>query len=238
MSRLVNLSIILAIACIAAIAHGDGTAAKCAAAKQKAAVKKIGSKLKCYQKAAAAGVAVDPTCLTAAETKFAASIAKANAKGGCVVTGDQGPIETACDACVQSIVTLTPATTTLPPTCETGSAYPQCGGTCPSGKSCRPYIEVHDACGTTTCATDCRCVDDATLCGQACAETCVVNRTTQCQGGDVVNVSCCSGSDGPCNPVSGSPHCCCGSCVVQQGSADFCQQGPVCNATNDGMTCQ
>jgi hypothetical protein len=240
MTRLVKLSTIVALASIVTIARGDGTPVKCAAAKQKAAVKKIGSKLKCYQKASANGVPVDQACLTAAETKFDAAIAKADAKGGCVVTGDQATIEGASDTCVQSILTLTPVTTTLPPTCETGSTYPQCGGTCPSGKSCRPYIETSTTCGTTDCIANCRCVDDATLCGQACTETCRVDTNNQCNGGGTIQtVSCCSGNDGACDTVSGTPHCCCAaSCVQPQGFIGFCDQGPVCDATHTTITCQ
>src|SRR5262249_46559194 len=137
MSRFMKLSTVVALASIVAVARGDGTPTKCAAAKQKAAVKKIASKLNCYQKAVSNGVAVDQACLMAAETKFDAAILKADGKGGCLVTGDQAPIEAAADTCVQSILALTPDT---PPTCETGSTYPTCGGACPSGTSCRPYI--------------------------------------------------------------------------------------------------
>jgi hypothetical protein len=238
MSRLVTLSTIVAFASIVAIARGDGTPAKCAAAKQKAAVKKIGSKLKCYQKAASNGVAVDPTCLTAAETKFDAAILKADGKGGCVVTGDQGPIEAAADACVQTILALTPTTTTLPPTCQTGS-YPTCGGTCPSGQSCRAYIENRTDCGTDRCIADCRCVDDTTLCGRACTSTCMVQTQNMCDGGTFQTVNCCSGNDDACDIPSGNPHCCCvGSCLQQTGFIGFCATGPVCDATGTFSTCQ
>src|SRR5262245_11271900 len=79
---------------------------RCAIAKNKAAAKKISAKLKCQQKALEVG-AVEPTCLTAAEAKFNDAIAKAEAAGGCAVMGDGPTIESAVDACVSAIVTLT-----------------------------------------------------------------------------------------------------------------------------------
>src|SRR5262245_53233362 len=92
---------------ISAGAHPGATPAqKCFMAKNKAAAKKIAAKLKCQQRALKVG-AVDPTCLTAAETKFNGAIAKAEAAGGCAVTGDGPTIESAVDACVSSIVVLT-----------------------------------------------------------------------------------------------------------------------------------
>src|ERR1700730_815317 len=60
---------------------------KCAAAKNSAAAKKISSKLRCQQRALLTGAAVDATCLSRAEMKFNAAVQKAEAKGGCVVTG-------------------------------------------------------------------------------------------------------------------------------------------------------
>lgn len=92
---------------ISAGAHpGQTPQQKCAIAKNKAAAKKIAAKLKCQQKALEVG-AVDPACLTAAETKFNGAIAKAEATGECAVTGDGPTIESAVDACVSAIVTLT-----------------------------------------------------------------------------------------------------------------------------------
>ena len=86
---------------------------KCAIAKNKAASKKIAAKLKCWQKAYAGAPTADPSCLSAAEEKFTLAIASAEKKGGCVVTGDASAIEGAVDSCVTSVVTLTPATTTM-----------------------------------------------------------------------------------------------------------------------------
>ena len=49
----------------------DKAAVKCSTGKQKAAVKKIGSKLKCHQKANAAGLPVDQACLAKARRSSA-----------------------------------------------------------------------------------------------------------------------------------------------------------------------
>ena len=68
-------------------ALGATPAQKCAATKTKAAGAKVYAKAKCYQKALANGSTVDSTCLTKAEQKFVAAFGKAEAKGGCAVTG-------------------------------------------------------------------------------------------------------------------------------------------------------
>jgi hypothetical protein len=75
-------------------------AAKCAAAKSKAAVKEITAKLKCDQKAKLAGKTVDPTCLMTAETKFVTAVGKAETAGGCVVIGDVTTIDSVANNCV------------------------------------------------------------------------------------------------------------------------------------------
>src|SRR5436189_1453975 len=84
----------------AGVIHAGATpAGKCAIAKNKAAVKKVAAKGKCWQKAFALGAPTpDSTCLSDAETKFSAAIAKAEAKGGCTtVPGDASAIESAVD---------------------------------------------------------------------------------------------------------------------------------------------
>jgi hypothetical protein len=92
---------------VSAGAHpGQTPGQKCSIAKNKAAAKEIAAELKCQQKALEVG-AVDPTCPTAAQTKFNAAIAKAEGAGGCAMTGDGQTIESAVDACVSAIVTLT-----------------------------------------------------------------------------------------------------------------------------------
>src|SRR5262245_9880918 len=89
---------------------GQTPAQKCSVAKSRAAGKKIEAKLKCQQRAVQTGTAIDPACLMTAETKFNDAIARAEASGGCAVSGDGATIEAAVDSCVESIVTLTPGT--------------------------------------------------------------------------------------------------------------------------------
>jgi hypothetical protein len=117
----------LLVGTLVAVAPGGARASetpaqRCSVAKSKAAAKKIVAKLTCQQKAIRVGAAIDPTCLTAAETKFDAAIVKAEAPGGCGANGDGPTIESAVDSCVDSIVTLTAGTTsttttTLPSLC-------------------------------------------------------------------------------------------------------------------------
>ena len=88
---------------------------KCAAAKQKAAGKKIAAKLGCHAKAKSkAPFTVDPACLTKAEGKFSASFAKA----GAACPGTAAPIEALVDNCVSTLVADVPGTGK----CPSGSA--------------------------------------------------------------------------------------------------------------------
>jgi len=235
MSRGLTLTVTIAVALLVGRAHAAASpAAKCAAAKHKAAVKKIGNKLKCHEKADAAGVSVDYTCLATAETKFSSSIAKADAKGGCVVAGNEAAIEGAADTCVGNIVALTPVTCGESP-------YPQCGGECPSGMRCQAFISEDHPCGGLDphCSTYCGCVDPAAACnGQACNQICSVATTCVNMIPSTTEL-CCGGLNGACDLVSGSPQCCCsGSCVQPVGFIGSCNQGVSCTADSRGTQCQ
>ena len=131
MRRLGQVMAVLAVLVVSAgIIYAGGTPEqKCAAAKNKAASKKIASKLRCYQKAFVAGKAVDPACLMAAENKFNTTIPKIENKGGCVVNGDANAIEGTVDTCVNNIVALTPVT----PTTATTTTTMPCSGTVVGG---------------------------------------------------------------------------------------------------------
>jgi hypothetical protein len=84
-------------------AYAADPGATCAAAKRKAAGKKVDGKLKCVAKATMKGMPVDALCLSKVETKFATAFAKAEAKGGCLTSGDAGAIEASVDACVATL---------------------------------------------------------------------------------------------------------------------------------------
>jgi len=95
----------------------------CAAAKLKAAGKKIFKKLVCYSKAEKAGTLVDPTCISAVELKYLDAFAKAET-GTCNTTGDAAAIEAIVDSTIDLIldelavssVPATPTPTPIPPT--------------------------------------------------------------------------------------------------------------------------
>jgi len=144
------LAVLIVLAVSTGLVYAGGTPAeKCAAAKSKAASKKIASKLRCYQKALLAGTGVDKTCLTAIETKFIDTISKIDGKGGCVVMGDANAIEGAVEKCVDDIVALTPATTTTSTTSSTTTTTTLVVPPCTTlGDPC-------GSCGTGICSALC-----------------------------------------------------------------------------------
>jgi len=233
---------LLAVVPVTASVHAAvSPAAKCAAAKQKAAVKKVGGKLKCHQKAAATGDPVDADCLAAVEEKFAAAIAKADSKGGCVRTGDAAAIEAAADRCLSDIGRETPAE---PPTCG-ATAYPECGGSCPAGQQCQAIVSTRFASSAESCtpvqdcSTRCECRNIDTACdGAPCDRICMADTRCAGQGQFTTTESCCSGDGGPCSN-SGSPVCCCSSsCFSLAGGQGICQSGLGCNASGTDSVCQ
>jgi hypothetical protein len=78
---------------------------KCEAKKLQATGKKGGAGLKCHSKAAKKNTAVDPTCLSKAETKFQSSFTKADAKGVCAAPGDALTIGVKVDTYVNDTAT-------------------------------------------------------------------------------------------------------------------------------------
>ena len=234
MSPVSTLLATIVLMCAVLPAHASGTpASKCATAKQKAAVKKLAAKLKCYQKASAKGVPVDGTCLTAAETKFAGAIVKADAKGGCL-GGTASLIESDVDKCLSDIRADTPD---APVTCGQ-TPFPECGGACPGNMICQATVTVDDPCGSSqpSCGTGCQCVDPATACDAGpCGQMCSI---THAGNQEITSEQCCSGLGGPCDLQSGTPRCCCGTCVQQPGSIGTCQNGYGCDAQHIITACQ
>ncbi len=101
--RCVSGAMVLAISLTTAPIYAGDPGAACAAAKRKAAAKKADGKLGCVAKAASKGAAVDPLCISRAETKFASAFTKAEAKGGCLTSNDAGTIEASVDACFATL---------------------------------------------------------------------------------------------------------------------------------------
>jgi len=96
MRRMRSLAMAVAVMVVAfgAPALGKPTPAqKCAAAKLKAAANKLAPKLACHQKALAHGATVSGTCLAHATSVFTVAFAKAESKGGCIVTSDAAAVE-------------------------------------------------------------------------------------------------------------------------------------------------
>jgi plastocyanin len=66
---------------------------KCASSKRKATGKAALANLLCRSKAATKGTGVDPACIEKAEAAFLKAFTKAEQKGGCATTGDQGALD-------------------------------------------------------------------------------------------------------------------------------------------------
>jgi len=101
-STIVVVALIVLASTVVRVNAGSGSTAaqKCEAAKLKAVARKTSAKLSCEAKAVLKGVAVDPTCLSKAETAFAGAFKKAEAKGGCASTGNAAAIESQVDSFV------------------------------------------------------------------------------------------------------------------------------------------
>jgi len=78
---------------------------KCTSKKLLLAAKKALATMKCHSRAVGRGTPLDIACVTKADTKFAASWAKEESKGGCLTMGDGATIEVVVDAFVEDVVT-------------------------------------------------------------------------------------------------------------------------------------
>src|SRR5689334_24240589 len=91
-------------ACLSLALAASASAAgpnKCTSLKLKATGKKAQARAKCYAKAVAKNVAVDPNCLGKASLKFSTAFGKAETKGACLApNGDANAIENKVDAFV------------------------------------------------------------------------------------------------------------------------------------------
>src|SRR5262249_36243218 len=104
----------------------------CAAGQKKCVANKVKAELGCYGKAAKSGTAVDPTCLSKANTKFSdpatGCMAKLELKtpNDCITTGQTATLESKVDAFSLDVfseeaagattTTAAPTTPTAPPT--------------------------------------------------------------------------------------------------------------------------
>jgi len=111
---------------IVAALPGGATEAgqKCAASKLDATGKKASGKLNCQAKAAGKGLAADQACLVKAESKFTATFAKAEVKGGCATVDDADAVELTVEAFVDGVVGSLVPTTTTTTTTTTSTTVP------------------------------------------------------------------------------------------------------------------
>ena len=192
----------LAVLLVGAPSGAAPDARLCAIRKLEAASRKSAARLTCYERAIAAGAPVDPLCLAKADAKFAAAFVRAEARGGCVTTGDVGSVETTVDTCVANLVSALPASTTTTvtttstsSTLSTTTTYPPCGAlgntcdvACPDGSFagiCGAHAGGGVVCvGRLSCSPS-SCTSDADCGG---GMRCVV------PGGPFGLTSCC----GPC----------------------------------------
>ena len=187
---------------------------KCSVAKSQAAAKKIAAKLKCYDNATKKGLPVDPACLQKAETKFNDAIAKAEKKGGCLVTGDGATIESAVDSCIESVVGLTGICGT---TCDDDNACTT--DTCDPVSGCQHAPLTGPTCGTGGQCDDGRCFLAFPNCSGGCASFGVasggggINFCTPGVNND--NPTCTETSDCPSNRW----------CVILGGGGNICVDG-------------
>jgi hypothetical protein len=155
--------------------------AACAASKQKAAAKKLSDKIKCHGVAIKKEQAVDPACLSKAETKFEGSFAKAEDKGGCATTGDVDEIELFIDDVLNQLLAALPPTPPVTEDCDNlgdddGDGFVDCDDNdCVGDPACAPAEvfcdnDVDDDgdgfadCNDSDCAADPLCAAPESIC--------------------------------------------------------------------------
>jgi hypothetical protein len=80
----------LAAICMLPVPAGAATAEQCAAAKLGAAGRKTNGLVRCHARAVERSLEVDPACVAGVVSKFTASWARIEGKGGCATTNDFG----------------------------------------------------------------------------------------------------------------------------------------------------
>ena len=110
-------------------------APNCTPAKLRAAAKKATTKVACYRRALQSGASLDPNCIAKAEERFLRAFASAEARGGCITTGDADDVEAIVDQFIADLLAqLTPPTSTS--TSTTTSSSTNSTASCGSGPVC------------------------------------------------------------------------------------------------------
>jgi len=208
-SRLVAVSLLCSFA-LAAPAYAKVTPEqKCAASKLKAVGKRLGAEVKCYSKALATSAVVDPTCLSAAATKFADAFTKAETDD-CLQVSDSGSIGTKIDEAIDDIVGdigCGDGATQGDEQCDDGNMIEGdgCSSTCIAGAT--------SICGNGTINGAEECDDAGVSSGDGCSATCSVEPGFGCTGQPSVCTPDCAGDYTPCAV-----------------DADCCSDGAICLA--------
>jgi len=167
---------------VAAIPRGaDDGSRTCAASKLKAAGKRSRSRLQCFAKAEKRSESVDLTCLAKAGEKFSSAFDKAEARGGCVSTGDASLIAGFVDGGVSAIVAE------IQPICgdDIATGAEQCDGSddaaCPG--DCVSSCVCPGTCGDGVAETGEECDDGNNTSGDGCSDDCMLeNLSALCAG--------------------------------------------------------
>jgi hypothetical protein len=101
---MLGIAALLTLASQRAVAGTLTPAQKCEVAKMRAIAKNTAAEIVCNEKAVEKGVAVDPMCISNAQSAFTTAVMKAEAKGGCVDAGNGPALEMKVDTFVSGVV--------------------------------------------------------------------------------------------------------------------------------------
>jgi hypothetical protein len=213
--------------------------AHCAAAKMRAAAKRMRSEMFCYAKAAERGEDVDPGCLQTAAEKYASAFRRAEEKGGRATPSDASSVGTEVGSCVSGLVESLPPTA---PSCadnkKNGSETDvDCGGSCAAKCALNQSCSSSSDCSTSSCVNG------------VCSEY-LPSCTNGVKDGSESDVDC-GGSCGRCGvdrSCSADSDCttlycangnCASGCTdgVQNGAETGVDCGADCGACPDGYGC-
>jgi len=100
-----SASLVVVLTVHSAEARGDPEA-RCSAAKLAATAQNVAAMFACQQSAALQGTDIDPSCTGKAINKLTTSFMKADARGGCLTTGDADALRTDVETFAGAMLTL------------------------------------------------------------------------------------------------------------------------------------
>jgi hypothetical protein len=159
-----TLAVLSLVVALATPTPAASPAARCAAAKLRAAAHKLSAKARCHAKARRGGGAVDSACLATAETRFMQAFVRAEARGGCLMSGDAASIEVTVDDALAALLAALPAATTTTTSIATTTSVTSTLPLAVCGNGTREPGEACD--GGAFCTPDCTLVTLAPGCCQ------------------------------------------------------------------------